>query len=73
MGLLTDLLIECYSRLGDLEQAVFYTWKALEFYNLGTDHIYKSDAAHALAFAIYNMSDLLPNYLIGQKRMQICR
>ena len=67
MGLLTNLLGDCYSRLGDLDQAVFYARKALEFFNLGTDYINKSDAAHALAFAIYNTSGHSPELLDWSK------
>lgn len=67
MGLLTDLLVQCYSKLGDLDQAVFYARKALEFYNLGTDYINKSDAAYALAHAIYNTSGSSPELLDWSK------
>lgn len=53
MGLLTDLMVECYSSLGDFDQAVFYARKALEYYDLGTDYVNKSDAAYALALALH--------------------
>lgn len=67
MGLLTDLLTQCYSSLGDLDQAVFYARKSLEFYNLGTNYINKSDAAHALAFAISRTLGSSPELLDWSK------
>lgn len=67
MGLLTDLLAECYARLEDLDQAVFYARKALEYYNLGTDYINKSDAASALALALHNTSGPSPELLNWSK------
>lgn len=67
MGLLADLLVECYSRLGDFDQAVFYARKALEYYNLGTDYINKSDAAYALALALHNTPGPSPELLNWSK------
>lgn len=67
MGLLTDLLVECYSRLGDFDQAVFYARKALEYYNLGTDYTTKSDAAYALALALHNTPGPSPELLNWSK------